>query len=254
MATDVVKGISLVEGSFPVDHLNPALKHLLHYGDQTGDVGILNWFSMFCFERKNKEVKKFTRNTAHPEESLTNHVEIDIVTKLHLLSKKTPDDLRVEHVSLAVNVKGHVLSEREKNGLTMLGVTSFFPFKVFKVLKLVGVHFRGGDWGKKRCGSVVTTIYRRVSRYCIVNVFLEVEGKAYASVTWLSVPTYPCLPFKLVVKVKMLTPAQQRQHRSIVPVDRIDPCTVSVLPHDDGVHFYMIRDKGIDRTNVNVNY
>jgi len=41
MATDVVKGISLVEGSFPVDHLNPALKHLFHYGDQTGDVGIV---------------------------------------------------------------------------------------------------------------------------------------------------------------------------------------------------------------------
>ena len=49
----------------------------------------------------------------------------------------------------------------------------------------------------------------------------------------------------------MLTPAQQRQHRSVTPVDRIDPCHVAVLPHNDGVHFYMLRDKGTDRTDVN---
>ena len=60
--------------------------------------------------------------------------------------------------------------------------------------------------------------------------------------------TYPCLPFKLVVKVRLLTPAQQRQHRGVVPVDRIDPCNVAVLPHEDGVHFFMLRNKGIDRT------
>ena len=131
----------------------------------------------------------------------------------------------------------------------MLGVTSFRQFKAFNVARVLGVHFRGGEWGKHRCGSVITTIHGQVSRYCIVNVFLHVEGKTYASVTWLSTPTYPCLPFKLLVKVRMLTPAQQRQHRSVLPVDRIDPCTVAVLPHDDGVHFFMLRDKGIDRTN-----
>ena len=114
---------------------------------------------------------------------------------------------------------------------------------------LIDVLRRGGEWGKRRCGSVITTIYRQVSRYyCIVNVFLEVQGKAYASVTWLSTPMYPCLPFKLVVRVRMLTPEQQCQHRSIIPVDRIEPCTVAVLPHNDGVHFYMLRDKGTDRT------
>ena len=91
---------------------------------------------------------------------------------------------------------------------------------------------------------------RQVSRYCFVNAFLQLEGKAYASVTWLSTPTYPCAPFKLVVKVRMLTPQQQRSHRSVIPVDRIDPCTVAVLPHNDGVHFYMIRDKGTDRTTT----
>ena len=63
------------------------------------------------------------------------------------------------------------------------------------------------------------------------------------------IPVVPT-PFKLVVKVRMLTPQQQRSHRSVIPVDRIDPCTVAVLPHNDGVHFYMIRDKGTDRTTT----
>ena len=247
MATNVLKGVVLLEGSFPVDHLNPALKHLLHYGKQTGDAGLLDWLSMFCFERKNKEVKKFTRQTAAPLSSLANNIELDIVAKLHSFSEKTADDLREQHVRLSVRLKGYRLSDREKTGLTMLGVISFFPCTVFKILKLLGVHFKAGEWGRKRCGSVMTTIYRQVSRYCIVNVFLEVEGKAYASVTWLSIPTYPCAPFKLVVKVRMLTPQQQRQYRSVIPVDRIEPCTVAVLPHNDGVHFYMLRDKGTDR-------
>ena len=183
MATNVVKGIVLLEGSFPVDHLHPGLKHLLHYGQQTGDAGILDWLSMFAFERKNKEVKKFTRQTAAPLSSLTNHTELDFVAKLQSFSEKTADDLREQHIRLSKRVKGHVLSDREKTGLTMLGVTSFFSYNVFNILKLLGVHFKAGEWGSKRCGSVVTTIYRQVSRYCIVNAFLEVEGKAYASVT-----------------------------------------------------------------------
>ena len=250
MATNVVKGIVLLEGSFPVDHLHPGLKHLLHYGKQTGDAGILDWLSMFSFERKNKEVKKFTRQTAAPSSSLANNTELVFVAKLESFADKTADDLRCQHVIFSQQVKGHVLTDREKTGLTMLGVTSCFPCKVFKILKLLGVHFKAGEWGRKRCGSVVTTIYRQVSRYCIVNAFLEVEGKGYASVTWLSTPTYPCTPFQLVVKVRILTPQQQRQYRSVMPVDRIDPCTVAVQPHNDGVHFYMIRDKGTDRTTV----
>jgi len=192
MATDVVKGVVLLEGSFPLDHLHPALKHLLHYGKQTGDAGVLDWCSMFCFERKNKEVTKITRSTSHPLASLANHTELDIVAKLQFFSEKTPDELR-EQIRLSVKIKRYVLSDREKTGLTMLGVTSFVQCKVFKVLTLLGVHFKGGEWGNKWCGSVVTTIHRQVSRYCIVNVFLEVQGKAYASVTWLSTPTYPAL-------------------------------------------------------------
>ena len=66
----VVKGVVLLEGSFPVDHLNPALKHVIHYGPQTGDIGILDWVSMFAFERNNKRVKGLVKNTVHTLSSL----------------------------------------------------------------------------------------------------------------------------------------------------------------------------------------
>ena len=132
--------------------------------------------------------------------------------------------------------------------MQMLGVTSFSDFRAFKVAKVLGVHFRSGQWGCRRCNSVITTIHRDISRYCIVNAFFLVQEKAYASVTWLTTPTYPCLPFKIVVKVRLMMPAQQLLCPSVIPVDRIEPCTVSVMPDSDGIHFFMLRDKGIDRT------
>ena len=47
--------------------------------------------------------------------------------------------------------------------------------------------------------------------------------------------------------VTLMTPAAQLLHRSVIPVDKIDPCSVAVLPHSDGVHFFMMREKGTDR-------
>ena len=44
-----------------------------------------------------------------------------------------------------------------------------------------------------------------------------------------------------------MAPAAQRLHRRVIPVDKIDPCTVSVLPDNDGIHFYVMREKGTDR-------
>ena len=80
-----------------------------------------------------------------------------------------------------------------------------------------------------------------------MNVFLMVTDKTHASVTWLSTPIYPYLPFKIVVKVKRITDVQQLLHPSVIPVDRIQPTTVSVMPDTDGIHFWMMREKGIDR-------
>ena len=119
----------------------------------------------------------------------------------------------------------------------------------------MGVHFRAGEWGRPRCGSVITTIFDRRSRYCYVKKFLKVQGQFFARVEWLSVPTYPYAPDnRLVVRVRKLADAQQRQHRCFVPLEDIDPCTVAVIPQRDGVHFSMLRDKGYDRVDIDYIY
>ena len=46
-------------------------------------------------------------------------------------------------------------------------------------------------------------------------------------------------PFKIVVKVTLMTPEQQLLFPSVIPVGRIEPYTVSVIPDSDGIHFYM---------------
>ena len=245
MTRDLIRGLVLLEGSFPVDHLHPGLQHLVHYGPQTGSRGVLDWFAMWAFERNNKRVKSMVKHTVKPLSSLANQVELDISTRLETMTKLSLQ--QGEEIELTVRIRGCVLTDREKDDLEMMGITSFHDLKFFKVCKILGVHFRSGEWGCRRCGSVITTIYRRISRYCIVDTFFVVQDKTYARVTWLSIPTYPCRPFKIVVKVTLMTPAGQRLHRSVIPVDKIDPCTVAVLPHSDGVHFYMMREKGTDR-------
>ena len=116
MKVGVDKGVSLLEGSFPVDHLHPALKHLLHYGKQTGDTGLLDWLSMFCFERNNKQVKHMVKSASHPLASLANHVEIDILARLELLAKLTADDVRAP---LEPRLRNDVFLPIE-NGMTLL--------------------------------------------------------------------------------------------------------------------------------------
>ena len=184
------------------------------------------------------------KHAVQPLSSLANHVELDISTRMDTLIKLS---LQHQHIELTVRVRVYDLTARQKDDMQIMGVTSFRDLKFFRVCRLLGVHFRSGEWGCRRCGSVITTIYRGISRYCIVHTFLMVQDKAYACVTWLSTPTYPCRPFKIVVKVRKISHASQLLLRSVISVDKIDPCTVSVLPHADGVHFYVMRDKGTDR-------
>lgn len=253
MARALIEGLVLLEGSFPVDHLNPGLKHLVHYGRETAMKGALDWFSMFAFERNNKKVKSMVQHTAHPLASLANHVESNIRTKVDMLCEKKSGDFEcAPSVNLSVPNQEYDLSKREEDDMEELGVTSFLGLRAFKVCKVLGVHFRSGEWGCRRCGSVITTMYRDISRYCIVNTFLMVQDKTFASVTWLSTPVYPYHPFKLVVKVRLTSRAEQVLHPCVIPINRIEPCTVSILPDSDGIHFYMLRDKGIDRTTVSL--
>ena len=248
MQLQVKQGLCLFEGSLPVDHLNPGLKHTVHYGRETGQKGSLDWFAMFCFERNNKRVKSMVKNTSAPVVSLANNVQSDIKARVDVFNDTAPSEFQCRQpITLTVRNRRYHLSQRERRDMEELGTTSFDDLQAFKVATVLGVHFRTGGWGRHRCGSVITTIYRGVSRYCIVNAFLMVTDETYASVTWLSVPIYPYLPFKIVLKVKLITDALQLLHPSVIPVDRIVPTTVSVMPDSDGIHFWMMRGKGIDR-------
>lgn len=245
---DVILGLVLLEGSLPVDHLNPGLKHLVHYGRDTAKKGSLDWFAMFVFERNNKRVKGMVQHTAQPVTSLANNLESDITARLDLFASKKSSDFECpQPITLGACDRLYDISQRERDGMEALGVTSFDDLRAFKVATVLGVHFRTGGWGRRRCGSVITTIYRGISRYCIVNAFFMVSDETYASVTWMSTPVYPYPPFKIVVKVKLITDAEQLLHPSVIPADRIQPTSVSVMPDSDGIYFWMMRGKGIDR-------
>ena len=78
---ELVRGLVLLEGSFPSDQLNPALHHLVHYPFIAHSFGVLAWLSMFGFERNNKRMKKLVRNTKTPDANLAKNIEMDIATR-----------------------------------------------------------------------------------------------------------------------------------------------------------------------------
>ena len=138
-------------------------------------------------------------------------------------------------------------STRERIDFARLGVNASSQVREFRLGRVLSVQFRAGEWGHRRCGSVVTTVVTGRSRYCIIEKFLAVREKLFARVEWLSPPTYPYAPYRLVVRVRRLAPAQQRRHNCVLSLNDIQPCNVAVLPEADGVHFLMMRDKGVDR-------
>ena len=91
-------------------------------------------------------------------------------------------------------------------------------------------------------------LYVGVSRYCVVDNFLKVQGRSFAVVRWLSTPHYPYYPNLLVVRVRM--PCQRHQPCMMLVIEAIQPTSVAVDPDKDGVHFFLIRSKGTDRTVV----
>ena len=247
---ELIFGLVLLEGSFPVAHLNPALHHFIHYGDQTEEMGILNWMSMYSFERNNKKIKGLVRNSSKPLSSLANHLKLDIVTKL--LSMSDTDQFKQPATCVLSSPSKYYrrVSRRERFDLSLLGVSNIRRVRQFKVARILQVHFSAGEWGQKRgqkrCGSVISTTYGMRTRYCIVSTFLRVEGKSFARVSWLSIPEYPYYPNPLVVRVRLGDENMQNRHRCVIPVEEIDPVQVGVIPHADGVHFWMVRTKGWD--------
>ena len=105
-------------------------------------------------------------------------------------------------------------------------------------------------WGVGQPPSVVTCIRRGRWRYCVVKSFLRVQERSFARVKWLSIPVYPYFPNKLVVRVRMLTDTDQANHPAVIPIELIEPTAVAVISHTDNIHYFMLRENGVDRTGV----
>ena len=67
---DLILGVVMLEGCFPITILNTTLHHILHFAEQTGMFGVLRWFWMFVFERYNKMIKGMVKNNHWAAESL----------------------------------------------------------------------------------------------------------------------------------------------------------------------------------------
>ena len=141
----------------------------------------------------------------------------------------------------------HRLNQHQKIDLVLFGVQSTEFAMTSPTAFVLGVHFKAGEWGKQRNGSVITTTYTGQSRYCVVTDFIRVANKDFACVRWLSKPMYPYAPNPLVVTVSE-PPARPESLPTVLPLRFIDPTAVLVDPDSDGVHFYMMRLKGFDRT------
>lgn len=245
----LIRGLILLEGSFPVAHINPGLHHMVHYAAQTVVLGLLRWLGMQAFERNNKRVKSLVRNTNQPLATLAHNLLLDIATRFISLSER-PDSEFSERPPLCILLSRrpglHTVTRRERFFLSVYGITSFACVRVWMAARIVNVHFRAGEWGSHRCGSVIVMMYGGRSRYCVVQKFLRVQRRSFAQVMWLSKPKYPYAPNRLVVRVRVLPP---NVGRCIVAVEDIVPCRVGVIPDDDGVHYFMLREKGVDRVS-----
>ena len=254
MKRELTFGLVLLEGSFPVSHLNPNTHHITHYGGQTEYLGLLEWLSMWAFERNNKRVKGFACPHGNPMATLTTRLQQDIATRLANYSERPHAEFvgasNDQICYLSGRRRGCRLSALEKIHLGMKGVTSFQDVRAYNVARILGVHFKADEWGRRVCGSVITFMFAGRSRYCIVKKFLRVQRKSFARVVWLSKPSYPHWPNRLVVKVSVL---RECKSTCVIPVERIEPCSVSVIPLSDGIHYYMLRDKGYDRVVVHTN-
>jgi len=249
LGTQLLEGLVMLEGSFPVSHLNPALHHLVHYAAETARVGSLGWISMNAFERNNKRMKGLVRGNRNPEASLANDTQVDIAARASSLVDTLVDTQPPPLISFRTRISGglYVPTRRQRYCMSLIGVKNFVGIQGFNVAWIQGVHFACGEWGLRTCGSVFTTVYCGRSVYGILDRFMLVGGVEYAAVTWLSQPFYPYAPITLVVRVRMLPKADQPLNRCVIRCDRIEPCGVNVMPDEDGVHYYMMRTRGIDR-------
>ena len=249
LGRQLVEGLVLLEGSFPASHLNPALHHVVHYAAETARVGSLGWIAMNAFERNNKRMKGLVRSNAHPEASLAYTSQVDIAARASSFKKNLVNVQPPPLISFSCRITGglYVPTSKQRYCMSLLGVKRFGVIQGFNGAWIRGIHFACGEWGRRTCGSVFTTVYCGRSVYGVLDRFLLLDGVHYAAVTWLSQPFYPYAPITLVVRVRMLPARDQPLNRCVIRCDRIEPCGVNVMPDEDGVHYYMLRTRGFDR-------
>ena len=163
----------------------------------------------------------------------------------NLASEKPPPLVELK----ARSRKFYIPSRDEKFAMGLVGATDFTNVTSFEIARVQGQHFKAGEWGQRRCGSVFVTTYRGRARYGIIARFLGVQDRTYAVVNWLSPPVYPFYPLTLLVKTKLMRAADQPRYRCVIRVNEIEPTGVGVMPDEDGIHFWMMRVKGTDRTD-----
>ena len=147
---------------------------------------------------------------------------------------------------------GAVATDEEVGSLRVLGVEvqDLLAISEFKIAHILGKHFRAGEWGSYRCGSVITCVMNGRSLYARVNRFITVEDddcEGYASVTWFGVPEYP-FEIPLVVKCSEEQPDEDLfdELGCIIRITQIDPSQVMVERSVDHTHCFMMRDSGFD--------
>lgn len=154
-------------------------------------------------------------------------------------------------------------------GLRRLGTRCPRLVHYFPAAKIMRVHFRANEWGKTTCGSVATTcrygkifivlcLFKHIhptshtgkSLYFSINTFVRVGVSFFVIVRWLSVPTYPFAPNRMVVRVTLGDDRMQSRYGCVLPIEDIEPTPVYVLPQPDGIHFSLMREHGYDRVQV----
>ena len=141
-------------------------------------------------------------------------------------------------------------NELEIGSLRVLGVVieDVLAIMEFKVAYILGKHFKAGEWGNYRCGSVVTCVIDRQSYYARVERFFRVDGDScpgYASVRWFGQPHYP-LGTPMVVRCSEEEPQELvDSFGCILRITQIDPSQV-IVERDDTGYSWMMRDSGFD--------
>ena len=206
--------------------------------------------SCFVVRRYNKYLKNLVRDMYQAEVNLSRNVVVDAACAFDRLESYLTTDYGCHTCVLSGESTRDRVTQHELDDLMHIGcpVTDIFDVSVCRIARIMGKHFRSGEWGcYPRCGSVFTMVLNGRSVYGRVEKFMRVTGDlcpGYASVSWFSEPTYSnCLCPKVNLNGVNI---QREVNACVVRITQIDPAQVSVESVSGSDDYYMIRDSGYD--------